>query len=140
MSCRRRNSTGPAQHRACRNHAQPNATPGTYGLTADGTWDCNDAGGTYLGAIVVADLSYAFINPDQSVGTYGTLKMDEWLDHPAFFILTGELRDSFAAVGLSITGPDGNPELYTNWDKLRLEIVISEENQFYCTRRKGPAT
>ena len=53
----------------------PATTPGTVGLTADGTWDC-DSGGAYSGAVVVADLSYAFINPDGRAGIYGKLNRD----------------------------------------------------------------
>ncbi len=73
----------------------PQNTPGTYRLTADGTWDCSDPNGNYLGAVVVAELGYAFINPDGTVGTYGKLNKDDWMDTPAFFILTGELKDRF---------------------------------------------
>jgi hypothetical protein len=112
----------------------------TLGLFADGTWDCNDSSGNYLGAIVVADLSYAFVNPDATVGTYGKLNKDDWTDAPAFFILTGELKDRFAAVGLSVKGPQGNPEDYTDRNKLLLQVVITAETKFFCSRRRGPVT
>ena len=46
------------------------------GLTADGTWDCIATFDACLGAIVVADLSYAFIDPNGKVGTYGKLHKD----------------------------------------------------------------
>lgn len=118
----------------------PPITPGTVGLTADGTWDCNDPSGGYLGAIVVADLSYAFINPDGRPGAYGKLNKDGWMDAPAFFILTGELKDRFGAVGLSLRGPEDRPEEMSDWSKLRMFIVITPETNFYCARRKGPAT
>ena len=119
-------------------HAQ--STPGTHGLSADGTWDCNDSTGAYLGAIVVADLSYAFVNPDETVGTYGKLNKDVWLDAPAFFILNGELKDRFAGLGLSMVGPPDRPEDFVNWDMLRLQVVIAPGNIFYCARRKRPTT
>ena len=110
------------------------------GIAADGTWDCNDAAGTYLGAIVVADLSYAFISPEGAVGTYGKLNKDVWLDAPAFFILNGELKDRFAGLGLSMVGPPDRPEDFVNWDMLRLQVVIAPGNIFYCARRKRPTT
>lgn len=115
-------------------------TPGTYGLTADGTWDCTDPAGDYLGAIVIADLSYAFINPDASVGTYGRLNKDSWVDAPGFFILSGEVKDRFGGVGMYVRGPLDNPEDLSDWAKLRLQVVITAEDFLQCSRRQGPAT
>lgn len=114
-------------------------TPGSYGAFADGTWDCRDATGTYLGAVVIADLSYAFINPDQTVGTYGKLNKDDWIDMPAFFVLSGELKDRFGAMGMSINGPEGTRENMTDWSKNQLKVVITAEQIFYCDQRRGPA-
>ena len=119
---------------------EPKITPGTHGLTADGTWDCNDANGNYLGAVVVAELSYAFINPDGTIGTYGKLNRDDWMDAPAFFILSGELKDKFGGLGMSLRGPSDRPEDFGDWGKLRLQVVITPETKFYCARRKGPVT
>ena len=34
------------------------------GATADGTWDCADVDGAALGALVIADKTYAFIKPE----------------------------------------------------------------------------
>lgn len=118
----------------------PPMTPGTVGLTADGTWDCSDANGDYLGAVVIAELSYAFINPDGRVGAYGKLNRDDWMDAPAFFILNGELKDKFGGMGLSLRGPSDRPEDFSDWDKLELKVVVTAETMFYCARRKGPAT
>lgn len=115
-------------------------TPGTYGLTADGTWDCRDAGGTYLGAIVIAELSYALIGPDGAAKGYGRLNMDDWMDRPAFFILGGALKEEFGAVGMSMTGPIDRPEDFGDWSKLELKVVVSAENIFRCGLRRGPAT
>ena len=81
----------------------------TLGLFADGTWDCNDTAGDYLGAIVIADLSYAFINPDSTVGTYGKLNKDSWVDAPGFFVLSGEVKDRFGGVGHVCAWAAGQP-------------------------------
>lgn len=117
----------------------PPLTPGTVGLSADGTWDCSDASDAYLGAVVIADLSYAFINPDGRVGTYGKLNRDDWMDAPAFFILSGELKDRFGGMGLSMNGPSDRPEDFSDWNKLRLKVVVTAETIFFCARRTGPA-
>ena len=111
----------------------------TLGLFADGTWDCSDAQGDYLGAIVVADLSYAFISPDGKVGTYGKLNKDDWVDAPGFIVLSGEVRDKFGGIGMYVKGPLGNPEDYTDHAKLRLQVVITADTMLQCARRNGPA-
>jgi hypothetical protein len=115
-------------------------TPGTYGLYADGTWDCSDSGGTYLGAVVIADLSYAFIYPDRTVGAYGKLNKDDWLDKPGFFILSGELKDKFGAVGMALRGPGENFEDLSDWSKNILQVVSTPESVFNCVQRRGPAS
>lgn len=112
----------------------------TLGLFADGTWDCRDIAGDYVGAIAVADLSYAFINPDQTIGTYGKLNKDDWVDAPGFFILSGEVKDRFGGIGMYVKGPLANPEDYTDRSKLRLQVVITAETFLQCVRRQGPAT
>ena len=114
--------------------------PDAIGIAADGTWDCNDASGTYLGAIVVAELSYAFISPDGAVGSYGKLNKDEdWADLPAFVVIGGELKNRFGVVGIVMNGPVDNPMDYSDPDKLVLKAVITDKNLFFCDRRKGPA-
>ena len=42
-------------------------------------------------------------------------------------------------MGLSLNGPSDRPEDFSDWDKLRVKVVVSEEIQFYCARRHGPA-
>ncbi len=109
------------------------------GLTADGAWDCNDDAGNYLGAIVVADLSYAYIGPDGAVGTYGKLNVDSYSE-TAFVLLGGALKEKFGAIGMSMTGPLGDPMDYSDWSKVILNVIITEKNIFHCARRQGPAT
>jgi hypothetical protein len=117
----------------------PQITPGTFGLSADGTWDCNDSSGTYLGAIVLAELSYAFIDPDGKAGTYGKLNKDDWLDAPGFFVLSGELKDRFGAISLLMIGPELRPNDFADWGKLRLKVVVTPDTLYYCSRRNNPA-
>ena len=111
----------------------------TLHLFADGTWDCRDSIGEYIGAVVVADLSYAFIGPDGAIGTYGKLNKDDWVDAPGYIILSGEVKDKFGGVGMYVKGPLDNPEDYTDPSKLRLQVVITEETFLQCARRTGPA-
>lgn len=112
----------------------------TLGLFADGTWDCKDSAGTYLGAVVVADLSYAFINADGSIGKYGKLNKDDWVDAPGFIVLSGEVKDRFGGIGMYVKGPLANPEDYTDRSKLRLQIVITADSKLQCARCQGRAT
>lgn len=118
----------------------PQITPGTYGLFADGTWDCSDKNGDHLGTVVIADLSYAFIDPEGKIGNYGKLNRDDWLDKPAYFILGGALKDRFGAVGMSLRGPGANFEDLADWDKNVLQVVSTPEATFLCARRRGPAS
>ena len=109
-------------------------TPGTAGMYADGTYDCSDKSSTYLGAIVIADLSYAFIHADGSLGNYGKLNKDDWLVAPRFFVLSGELSDRFAVVGLLLQGPVGHESEFGG--ETFLKAVITDEDKFLCSRRK----
>ena len=112
----------------------------TLGLFADGTSDGKDSAGDYLAAIVVADLSYAFINPDGRVGTYGKLNKDDWVDAPGFIVLGGEVKDKFRGIGMYVKGLLSNPEDYSDREKLRLQVVITAETFLQCARRQGPVT
>ncbi len=112
----------------------------TLGLFADGTWDCRGSAGDYLGAIVIADLSYAFIYPDSTIGTYGKLNKDGWVDAPGFFVLSGEVKERFGGIGMYVKGPLANPFDFTDQAKLRLQVVITAEDLLQCARRQGPAS
>ena len=117
----------------------PNLDGNTLHLFADGTWDCRDSIGEYIGAVVIADLSYAFIGPDDAIGTYGKLNKDDWVDAPGFIILSGEVKDKFGGVGMYVRGPLDTPNDFKDHSKLRLQIVITEETYLQCARRTGPA-
>lgn len=109
------------------------------GVTADGTWDCIDKNNVGIGAVVIVDASYAFIKPDGHVEAYGHLRSlgFESYDLPAFVILDGYLKDEMAAVGTTMSGPLGNEHDYSG--ELFLNVVITDDNKTYCTRRKAPS-
>jgi hypothetical protein len=110
-----------------------------FGVTADGAWDCKDNNGVNIGAVVVADTSYAFIKPDGKVGPYGQLKQvaQADVDLPNFVALSGPLKDDIGAIGLSMRGPKGHTEDTSG--ELFLNIIVTENNLIECTIRKAPA-
>ena len=108
------------------------------GVTADGTWDCIDNNDASAGAVVIANTSYAFINPGGRVAAYGELKQIAYddVDLPAFVILSGYLKDEMAAHGMSMSGPRENPHDLSG--EHFLTVIFSVDNLLYCTRRKAP--
>ncbi len=120
-------------------HAQDDDGPAldayTIGLTADGTWDCRDATGNYLGAIVVADESYAYLGPDGAASSYGKLYREHYLSPPALIIISGALKEDFGAVGLTLRGPGDTPQDYSDWSAVDMHVIITETSEFPCVRR-----
>ncbi len=115
------------------------SSAGIFGITADGTWDCKDNSGAYLGAIVLVDESYAFIKPDGLFGSYGTLFMISGVTHlPNFAVVNGYLKDVLGAPALSFRGPREDEHDMTG--ELFLFIAISEDELFECKRRTRPET
>jgi hypothetical protein len=113
------------------------SSAGIRGVTADGTWDCPDSSGTYLGAIVLADETYAFIKPDGLFGSYGTLfRNSADLDLPAFSVVDGDLKDVLGAPALALLGPRENTLDFTG--ELFLYLVIDDVTSFQCVRRVRP--
>lgn len=112
---------------------------GISGATADGTWDCKDAGGAAIGTVVVADTSYAFIDPQGMVGTYGKLHQvgKEETHLPYFVVIGGQLKDEIGASGIGLTGPKGNEHDLTG--ELFLVLIIPGTDMPYCRRRTVPA-
>ena len=110
------------------------------GTTADGTWDCKGMDDAPLGALVVADTSYAFVKLNGRVGTYGKLHQIGEADYhlPHFLVMSGHLKDEIKAVGLEMTGPRGNE--HNLLGELYLSIIITEKNTPYCRRRVAPAS
>lgn len=114
------------------------SSAGIFGITADGTWDCKDNSGAYLGAIVLADETYAFLKPDGLFGTYGTLmKLTENTHLPQFAIIDGYLKDELGASALALQGP--REDIHDMTGELFLFIAIAVDKQFECVRRMRPA-
>ena len=114
------------------------SSAGIFGVTAEGTWDCMDNSGAYLGAIVLADETYAFIKADGLFGSYGKLfKMIENTHLPQFAVVNGYLKDELGAPALALLGP--REDIHDMTGELYLFIAITEDEQFECLRRKRPA-
>lgn len=108
--------------------------------TADGTWDCVDATGANVGAIVLADKTYAFIKTDGRLGGYGSLYLiAEDTNTPKFVVTNGYLKDEIGAFGVSLTGPKDNYEDLSG--DLYLYVAVTEDRarNWYCAQRKAPA-
>lgn len=110
------------------------------GLTADGTWDCNDASGAYLGAVVIADKSYAFVDADGAVGSYGKLSQVPYGEAPSFVVLGGALKEKLGVVAMHVQGPPGREMDFSDWSKLVLYVAVTDTNKFQCVQRRGSAT
>lgn len=113
---------------------------GITGATADGAWDCADADGAEIGAVVIADKTYAFVKLDGRVGGYGKLHQVGYaeFDLPHFVVIDGYLKDEIGAAGIALTGPRGNEHDLAG--ELYLALIITETNNPYCERRAAPAS
>ena len=122
--------------------AQDKAAP-DYGasmqdVTADGTWDCEDGAGTGIGAVVIANETYAFVMPAGPLGGYGQLHgLTDGPRVPTFVVMDGYLKDELGVHGASMGGPKGDDQNYAG--ELFLRLVITDENKLECTRRQAPA-
>ena len=109
-------------------------------VTADGHWDCKDPNGATVGSVVLAEKTYAFIEPDGKLGGYGKLFLiTENFDLPHFAILDGRLKDDVHALGIGMRGPRDHPhdlsgELYVN---VILSVDGSGKDDWECVRRGG---
>jgi hypothetical protein len=109
-------------------------------VTYDGTWDCEDAVQTQVGALVVADKTYAFIQPDGKLGGYGQLSLIDGDFHlPKYLVASGYLKDDMKIIGLAMRGPKDNYE-YIDGELYVFGVVGPDDKQgWYCTRRGGRA-
>ncbi|MEJ0012527.1 MAG: hypothetical protein WDM94_07860 [Bauldia sp.] len=109
-------------------------------VTADGHWDCKDPNGAGVGAVVLADKSYAFIKADGKLAGYGKLFLiRENFDLPHFAILDGHLKDEVHALGIGMRGPRGHQHDLSG--DLFVNIILSADGQgkddWECVRRGG---
>ncbi|HVY18793.1 MAG TPA: hypothetical protein VHA70_01765 [Bauldia sp.] len=109
-------------------------------VTADGTWDCTDATGAHAGVIVVAETTYAFIQPDGHVAGYGKLRLMTWdTTIPKFVVMSGYLKDAFTAYGLTMRGPKLDRDNLSGPLYLNLVLGGDGSRDWDCVRRGGRA-
>jgi hypothetical protein len=109
-------------------------------FTVDGTWDCKDAAGTRVGAIVVADTTYAFVKPDGKVAGYGKLDLiDGDFDLLKYTVMSGHLKDEMKVLGLTTRGPKNDKENFNGELHLNGVIGFDGKQDWDCVRRGGRA-
>jgi hypothetical protein len=107
-------------------------------VTVDGAWDCAHTGGGPLGTIVVADKTYAFLDPSGKVAGYGKLFRvgEAEYDLPHFVFVDGVLKDGLGFAGTTMRGPRGDAENFAKG--IFLVLVKSDHSEAECTRRVAP--
>lgn len=108
-------------------------------VVPDGAWDCTDPQGTYTGAIVIADVSYAFIRADGRLGGYGALfRLTDNFDLPHFAVISGYLKDELHSLGIGMRGPRDNPHDLSG--EIHVNLILSADgagkDDWDCERRK----
>lgn len=108
-------------------------------VVPDGAWDCTDPQEAYAGAIVIADVTYAFIKADGRLGGYGALfRITDNFDLPHFAVVGGYLKDELHALGIGMRGPRDNPHDLSG--EIHVNIIFSADgagtDDWDCTRRK----
>lgn len=110
-----------------------------YDVTINGTWDCRDRAGTFLGTLVLAEESYAWLKTDGRLGGYGKLKMLSFDTHlPNFVLISGPLKDEFGAGGGGMAGPRDDFEDISGELFITLAVSPRREDAWYCTGRHLP--
>ena len=89
---------------------------------------------------MIADLSYAFVDAEGAIGSYGKLDPVTYSEAPSFVVLGGALKEKFGVVAMAEEGPLGNPMDFSDWSKLVLYVAITDKNRFQCAQRRRPAT
>ena len=104
-------------------------------LTSDGTWDCDAADGTPVGAVVIVENAYAFINTDSRVAGYGKIHriLEDAVLLPTYVVIDGPLKDDHGLVGATVRGPANDPENYAG--TIFLQLVTEDNKSTECTRR-----
>jgi hypothetical protein len=110
-------------------------------FTPDGTWDCKDQHGTNTGAVVIADISYAFTKADGRLGGYGKLfRITDNFDLPHFAVISGYMKDELHSLGIGLRGPrDNNHDLS---GEIFVNVILSADghgaDDWECRRRERP--
>jgi hypothetical protein len=93
-----------------------------------------------VGTIVLADTSHAFITTEGKLGGYGKFSNIEGDFHfPKFVVTSGYLKDEMKVIGLSIRGPETDPENFNGELYLFAVVGFDAKQHWYCTRRGGRA-
>lgn len=110
-----------------------------YEVTANGAWDCRDPGGKFLGTMVIAEETYAWLKTDGRLGGYGKIKILAFDTHlPNFALLSGPLKDEFGAGGGGMAGPRDDFEDMSGELFLLIAVAPKREDNWYCTGRHAP--
>ena len=105
----------------------------SYDVTANGT------GGTFMGTLVIAEETYAWMKTDGRLGGYGKLKLLSFDTHlPNFALLSGPLKDEFGAGGGGMAGPRDNFEDISGELFMLVAVAPKREDNWYCTGRHKP--
>lgn len=111
-----------------------------YEVTANGTWDCRDPAGTFMGTIVLAEETYAWMKTDGRLGGYGKVHLLSFDTHlPNFALISGPLKDEFGAGGMGVAGPRDDYEDISGELFLTVAVATVREKSWYCTGRHAPA-
>jgi hypothetical protein len=109
-------------------------------VTADGTWDCKDATGARVGALVVADTTYAFLSTEGKVAGYGTIRLVDGDFHlPKYTVMSGHLKDEKKVFGLTMRGPKEDVENFNGEIYLHAILGFDGKQDWDCERRGGRA-
>jgi hypothetical protein len=107
-------------------------------VTADGAWDCRDEAGAGVGTLVIADKTYAFIDPDGILAGYGRLHrvgIDDY-DLPHYVVLDGYMKEALQAQGTTMRGPRGDTEHFARG--IFFVVVLANSDEIECARREAP--
>ncbi len=111
-----------------------------YDVTANGTWDCRDPAGKFMGTIVLAEETYAFMKTDGRLGGYGKVHLLSFdTQMPNFALISGPLKDDFGAGGVGLTGPRDNYEEISGELFLTVAVTTDRTQSWYCTGRHAPS-
>lgn len=111
-----------------------------YEVNANGTWDCRDPAGTFMGTVVLAEDTYALLEADGRLVGYGKVHFLSFDTHlPNFAMLSGPLKDEFGAGGGGVSGPREDYENLSGELFLTIAVTTVRENNWYCTGRHAPA-
>ena len=110
-----------------------------YDVTANGTWDCRNPEGTFMGTLVIAEETYAWLKTDGRLGGYGKLHLLSFDTHlPNFAMISGPLKDEFGAGGGGMAGPRENFEDMSGELFFTVAVATTRDKSWYCTGRHAP--